>query len=459
MIEPALKVQFFTHAGGQSVAYSVTGSGPPLVVPAWWVSHLELDWQQPEFCQFFSALAQHHQVIRYDRPGVGLSDRQRDSFDLDDEVSVLGGLIDHLQLSSCALLGISCGGPVAINYAALFPQRVSQLVLVGSFVHGADIAAPQIQGALCSLVSAYWGLGSKAIIDLFNPDMATAARNALGRVHRQSASAEMAAALLQLTFAMDARAAAARLQTPALVIHRNKDQTVAFDAGRRLASCLGNAQLLSLEGRAHLPWFGEQSQTIVEHVLQFTGAAQGLAALDDSAKYRFRQQGDTWLLQFGVSPVHLKDSLGLQDLAFLLGHPHDDIHVMQLYGGSETVLLQTESPLLDTSALRQLRQRLADIDEDKTEAAAADDDAAYQRLEAEQDDITRALRQGLGIGGRQRQFDGAAEKARKAVSARVRATIKRIAAVAPELAAHLQASVRTGNYCSYCPDPKPDWQL
>ena len=216
---------------------------------------------------------------------MGLSDRQRDSFTLDDEVSVLGGLIDHLQLANCALLGISCGGPVAVNYAALHPQRVSRLVLVGSFVHGADIAPAPMQDAICALVSAHWGLGAKAIIDMFSPEMATDSRNAMGRVHRQSASADMATALLQLTFAMDARDAAQGLHVPALVIHQSKDHTVAFDAGRKLASRLGNAQLLTLEGRAHLPWFGSQSREVAEHILAFTcGARESVASAEDKSR-------------------------------------------------------------------------------------------------------------------------------------------------------------------------------
>lgn len=87
------KIQFFTNRNGLSIAYAVHGHGPVLIVPAWWVSHLELDWESPAFKAFFEALGNYHTVVRYDRPGVGLSDRHRSSFTLDDEVATFGLLL------------------------------------------------------------------------------------------------------------------------------------------------------------------------------------------------------------------------------------------------------------------------------------------------------------------------------------------------------------------------------
>ncbi len=55
-----------------------TATGPAIVFPAWWISHVEKDWEHGPFQEFFGALAQHHLVVRYDRVGVGLSDRDRD---------------------------------------------------------------------------------------------------------------------------------------------------------------------------------------------------------------------------------------------------------------------------------------------------------------------------------------------------------------------------------------------
>ena len=73
----APQVRFFDDPAGHRVAYASHGSGPPLVFTAWWVSHVENDWEHPGYRAFFEALGRYHQVIRYDRPGAGLSDRDR----------------------------------------------------------------------------------------------------------------------------------------------------------------------------------------------------------------------------------------------------------------------------------------------------------------------------------------------------------------------------------------------
>ena len=65
----------FLPLGARRVAYEVRGDGPPVVAPAWWVSHLELDWQNAGFRRFWQGVAGRHTLIRYDRLGVGMSDR------------------------------------------------------------------------------------------------------------------------------------------------------------------------------------------------------------------------------------------------------------------------------------------------------------------------------------------------------------------------------------------------
>ncbi|MCV6605572.1 MAG: alpha/beta hydrolase, partial [Porticoccaceae bacterium] len=123
-------IHFFTDNHGHNVAYGVhgrePGSAPWLVCPAWWVSHLELDWQSEAFQAFFNALGQHFTVVRFDRPGTGLSDRQRQQFDLRSEADTLASLIEHLEIDRCTLLANSCAGPPAIVYSAENPERVSK---------------------------------------------------------------------------------------------------------------------------------------------------------------------------------------------------------------------------------------------------------------------------------------------------------------------------------------------
>ena len=63
----------FLPLGARRVAYEIRGDGPPLVAPAWWVSHLELDWQSAGFRRFWQGVADGYALIRYDRLGVGIA--------------------------------------------------------------------------------------------------------------------------------------------------------------------------------------------------------------------------------------------------------------------------------------------------------------------------------------------------------------------------------------------------
>src|SRR5262249_55729922 len=124
----AQQTGFFNH-DGRRIAYASVGEGPPLVLPAWWVSNIAEDWKRDAFRRFVEALGGARRVIRYDRLGCGLSQRERPpgTMSIDYEAEVLGALVDELELDRVSLFGSSCGGPTAIVYAARNPERVDRL--------------------------------------------------------------------------------------------------------------------------------------------------------------------------------------------------------------------------------------------------------------------------------------------------------------------------------------------
>jgi pimeloyl-ACP methyl ester carboxylesterase/DNA-binding winged helix-turn-helix (wHTH) protein len=266
-VSVAPSVRFLKDAHGHRVAYAIQGAGPVLVCPAWWVSHLEKDWKDPHFSAFFSRLAEAFTVVRYDRPGVGLSDREVPPRTLEAETRLLGDLIDHLGAATVSFLCISCGGPPAIQYAVRHPQRVSRIVFANSFARGADLGPPPVREALLSLVRASWGMGSKALADVFFPDADGATAVEFSRAQRNRADVTRAADLLELTFAMDATEDLARMHTEAIVIHRRGDRAVPFEAGRRLAAELPNATLVPCAGNLHLPWI--EGSDIADVIVRF----------------------------------------------------------------------------------------------------------------------------------------------------------------------------------------------
>jgi len=459
-------VHFCTSGGGQRVAYATQGKGPPLVCAAWWVSHLEEDYADPRFGELFSLLAEHHTVVRYDRVGVGLSDRGSCRGDLSSEVRDLKAVVDHLGYSRFALLGISCGGPPSIIYAADHPERVERLVLYGSFINGAQLGTADLQRAVTALVRAHWGMGSRTIADLFAPDLSGEQLQRWSKRQQLSASANMAAELLELTFAMDARLAAPRVKAPALVMHRRDDMTVPFECGRRLAAAIPGASFRPLEGRSHAPCEGD-GRSFARGVLEFLGTPMEAALARGDGKRSelegaLRQQGAVWELNFAGRTVHLQHSKGLADLAILLAHPHRTIDALDLLAGEVNEAPRpaaSSQPVLDAKARREIGSRLVSLDSDIEEAESYQDYGRLEVLRGEREALAREVRAATARAGRQRQMPREDERARKAVSARIRDAIVKIGKVHAELGRHLDSSIETGRSCRYAPQAPVSWRL
>src|SRR3954466_2138405 len=249
----------FLEFAGRTVAYSVVGDGPPLVAPAWWVSHLELDWQDRAFRAFWESVGAGHTMVRYDRPGVGLSDRDvaAEELTLDSEVDLLGAVLDDLALDKVVLVGGSSGGCAAIAFAARFPERVSSLLLYGAYADGSSITSPEVRDAVVSAVRSHWGLGSRLLADIFLGEADSVERERLARYQRAAASPEIAAALLELIYRNDVRADLERVRVPTLVVHRRGDRAIPYHLGRELAAAIADATLIPLDGNAHFPWAGD----------------------------------------------------------------------------------------------------------------------------------------------------------------------------------------------------------
>ena len=130
------EVRFCSASDGTRLAYAVHGRGAPLVRTATWLTHLEFDWQSPVWRHWLEGLADGHMVLRYDERGCGLSDRDVEDVSLETRVGDLEAVIDAAGIERFALLGISQGGPLAVAFAARHPERVSHLVLFGSFARG-----------------------------------------------------------------------------------------------------------------------------------------------------------------------------------------------------------------------------------------------------------------------------------------------------------------------------------
>lgn len=254
----------FLHFARRRVAYAVTGDGPPLVAPAWWVSHLELDWGDPSFRGLWESVGAGYALVRYDRLGVGMSDRdvRDEDLALDGEVGLLGAVLDELALEKVVLIGGSSGGCAAIAYAARFPERVDRLLLYGAYANGSSITLPEVREAIVATVRSHWGLGSRVLADMFLGEADSAAQERLARHQRAATNRETAAAMLELIYRTDVRAELERVCAPTLVVHRRGDRAIPYHNGRELAAAIPKATLIPLTGTAHFPWAGD-AQSVV----------------------------------------------------------------------------------------------------------------------------------------------------------------------------------------------------
>jgi pimeloyl-ACP methyl ester carboxylesterase/DNA-binding CsgD family transcriptional regulator len=253
------------------IAYAVTGDGPPLVYVSGWLGHLELSWALPAERAFYEALADGRTLIRYDKPGCGLSGPiDEGPYTMDHELDALRAVIAATGVERFDLIGISAGAAVAAAWAARQPEEVNRLVLYGGWAHGAEVAAPEIQRHVLGLVRQHWGLASDLLTDVFAPDAYATTRAAFARYQRDSASAATACAMLAMAYGVDVRDLLPRIAAPALVLHRDRDRAAPVAQGRRLAEGIPQARFETVPGRSHLPYIGD-AQPLTGAIRRFLG--------------------------------------------------------------------------------------------------------------------------------------------------------------------------------------------
>ena len=263
-------VQFAKRKDGVTIAYSIFGSGPPLALPPPWVTSLSFAIEDPFMNSYLKSLAQHMTVIFYDKHGCGQSDTDRREFTLESEMLDLETVVDHLGLEKFSLFGNSMAGPLTIAYTARHPKRVTRLILYGTYANGEKLANKKVQAAIISLIRASWGLGSKALADIFIPEAKSEELRSLAKVQRLSSSADMAAKLLELCYSVDVTKVLSSIKTPTLILHRENDKAILIHHGRQLAAEIPDAHFKILSGNHHPPWYGESNE-IINEVLDFSG--------------------------------------------------------------------------------------------------------------------------------------------------------------------------------------------
>ena len=255
-----------TLADGTVIRFAVAGKGPVAIYVPGWVSHLDLGWAVPAERQFYEGLATGRTLVRYDRPGCGLSGQTTRTDVVELELEVLQAVATaagvRVGVEPFDLVGASFGAPLAVRWAARHPESVDRLVLYGGWVDGDGVADPAVREHVLGLVDQHWGFASDVLTEIFAPDADAGFRRMFSRYQRESAPAAWAHRLLAACYAIDVSGDLSRITARTSVIHREGDRAVPLAEGQRLAAGIDGATLTVLPGRTHIPFAGDSHSVL-----------------------------------------------------------------------------------------------------------------------------------------------------------------------------------------------------
>jgi pimeloyl-ACP methyl ester carboxylesterase len=281
----------YATSGDLQIAYQAFGSGRELLYVPGWVSQLDLYWEEPALARFLTRLASFARVVVFDRRGLGLSDRVRNESlpTLEQRMDDIRAVLDDLEVERAALFGQGYGTPLAILFAATYPERVSSLVLYSPTAKGGlrtdDYpwgSTPEQRAEWIERSVRLWGTRDFAAdwLARLAPSVAGDERIVewVARVLRAAGSPAASKALSDMNAAMDVRAVLPHVHVPTLLLVREEGTTPAggidvesVAEARWVAERLPEASLVVLPGRDYLPWFGDQDALLDEVAAFLTG--------------------------------------------------------------------------------------------------------------------------------------------------------------------------------------------
>jgi pimeloyl-ACP methyl ester carboxylesterase/DNA-binding CsgD family transcriptional regulator len=280
------EIRFCTTKDGVRIAYATVGQGPVLVKAPNWLTHLEYEWETPVWRHWWQELARDYTVVRFDQRGSGLSDWNVGETSFESWVSDLEAVVEATAVDQFALLGISQGGAVAVEYAARHPEKVSKLILYGAYTRGRlkrGEPASELE-AIQTLIKQGWGRDNPAYRMMFTsqfmPGATLEQMTWFNELQRVSTNGENAARVQYIGSNIDILDRLPLVKAPTLVLHARGDQRVNFNEGRQLASLVANSFLVGLDSKNHLTLADEPAwEMLIANVRHFM--ATGLSMPDE----------------------------------------------------------------------------------------------------------------------------------------------------------------------------------
>ena len=279
----------YARSGDVNVAYQVVGEGPIdlLYIPGW-ISQLDLYWEEPTVSRFLRRLGAGARLMLFDRRGIGLSDRLPDGAfpTLETRMDDVRAVLDAAGSEQAAIFAQGYGCPLAVMFAATYPERTRALVLYNAIAKTGPREDDYPWGWATEEVEAWrdrsaelWGSEEFARdwLARLAPSAADDPRQVawIARLMRASASPSSQVRFGRMSADMDVRALLPLLHVPTLVLVRKDTRApkgVALVDSRAeaewVAARIPGAKLVVLPGRDYLPWAGDQ-EALVDEVASF----------------------------------------------------------------------------------------------------------------------------------------------------------------------------------------------
>jgi class 3 adenylate cyclase/pimeloyl-ACP methyl ester carboxylesterase len=355
------RIQYAQTADGVSIAFWTLGEGMPFVVlPPPPVSHVQLEWEMPEYRRWYERLARNRKLVRYDSRGFGLSERGVSDFSLDGCLLDLEAVVDRLGLDKMALVAVFNSGPIGIAYAARHPERVSHLILWCARPRLTDPLGPPEQAQWERLlVETNWELYTETMVHQLVGWSQSETAHRVAELMRESVTQEHMQAYMAGYPGLDVTALLPEVRSPTLVLHRRQVPVPDLETAKVLASHIPDARLVVLEGESIAPFLGDTG-SVLRTIDEFLGLETEEAA--EPVPVRTRDRG-------GLATILFTDVEGSTELTQRLGdakarealRAHERIvrEALRAHGGSEVKAMGDGFMASFSSARRALECAIA----------------------------------------------------------------------------------------------------
>ncbi len=271
----------YARSGEVAIAYQAFGDGPVDVI---WISgiisNVEYQWLEPRFASFLERIGSFSRLIRFDKRGTGLSDRVFGGVPtLEQRMDDVRAVMDDAGSERAVLLGAVEGAPIAILFAATYPERTLGLVLYGSQVKtvwAPDFPwAPKFEEHMKAIDEAERLWGTQRYCDQAAAKLAPSGdekfRRFWGAYMRHGASPSAAAALMRMNMQIDVRDVLPTIRVPTLILHRRDDPVAHVEQSRYIAQRIPHARYVEVEGVDQVPLVGD-TEVLLGEMESFVGS-------------------------------------------------------------------------------------------------------------------------------------------------------------------------------------------